>query len=376
MRKINLGLTVQINKKDDSFWVNGIKQNAVTLRDMFALCPNVKQAKLVNLGSLRDYDGTVWEEYKEHLVDFNTFADDGDMLITATVTPTPAMAEVCGDKNIPIVKHIMGNEIALFIAHTIYDFENQFNSYNKRKNYKAVWISPHIYEHNKSFFEVVTDSPASIGPYIWTDRFINEHAKGYKERHGKEATYEPSGKKEKRISVFEPNIGYEKTCVLPVVALEKLYNKHPDLIEFVNIFGSDNIKNKKIFVEFASSLNINKGKKLFFEARYPIVWSLNAHTDIMLAHQHDLSLNYAYFDAAWLGFPVVHNAHMVKDLGFYYPEWDGEKAAAKLKDVISNFDKKYHKNYMEKSRKIIKKYFWNNQKNIDGYAKLIEDVLK
>lgn len=374
MRKLNVGLTVQINDKKDSFWVNGIKQNAVTLREMFALCPNVASAKLVNLGSLRDYEGSVWNEYKENLTDFNTFVENGDVLITATVTPTPEMTETCGRKNIPIVKHIMGNEMGLFVAHCIYEFENQFNSYNKRKNYKAVWISPHIYEHNRSFFEIVTDSPASIGPYVWTDKFINEHAKGYKERYGNEALYEPSDKKEKRISVFEPNIGYEKTCILPVVALEKLYDKNPDLIEFANIFGSDNIKNKKIFVEFATSLNINKGKKLFFEGRYPIVWALKAHTDIMLAHQHDLSLNYAYFDAAWLGYPVVHNAHMIKDLGFYYSKWDGDKAASKLEDVILNFDEKYHGDYLKRSRKYIRKFFWNHPRNVEGYANLLDKV--
>lgn len=376
MRKINVGLAIQINKKNDSFWTNGIKQNAVTLRDMFALCPNVGSAKLVNLHSFKDYKDTVWEEYEEHLIDFNTFVDTCDVLVSATVTPTDQMIEICKRKNISIVKHIMGNEIAMFIAHCLYDFENQFNSFEKKDIYKSVWISPHLFEHNKSFFEVITDSEAFIGPYIWTDKFINQHVNGYKEKYGKEAFYTPSGKEEKRISVFEPNIGYEKTSVFPVVALEKLYNKHPDLIEFVNIFGSDRIKTKKIFVEFAFSLNINKAKKLFFESRYPIVWALNAHTDIVLAHQHDLSLNYAYFDAAWLGFPVVHNAHMLKDLGFYYPEWDGNKAAEKLKDVIKNFDSKYHKKYLEKSRKVINRYFWNNPKNVNGYAKLLEDILK
>ena len=374
MRKLNIGLTVQINDKKDSFWVNGIKQNAVTLRDMFELCPNVASSKLVNLGSLKDFTGSAWEEYAHNIIRFEEAADTLDVLITATVTPSEEMVQVLISKNIPIVKHIMGNELLGFQQHSIFNFENQFNSFSRRKNHKAIWISPHLFEQNKDFFEVITDSPASIGPYIWTPRFIEQHVNSFVKEGRYPDSYKPSGKKEKRVSVFEPNLTLEKTSVHPTIALEKFYRKRPDLLEFANIFGGDKLKSKKIFVEWAASMDIAKDKKIFFESRYPIVWSLFEHTDIMLCHQDMLPLNYIYFDAAWLGFPVIHNAYMVKDLGFFYPKWDSEEASKLLVDVAENFDTKYRDGYMKKSRKIIKKFLWNHPKNIEGYANLLDKV--
>jgi len=375
MRKINLGLTVQINDKKDSFWVNGIKQNTVTLRDMFALCPNVGSAKLVNLGSLRDYTGTAWQEYEKDIIHFEDVLENLDLLITATVTPSEDMVDRLIEKGIPIVKHVMGNEAWAVEQHTIYESENQFNSYQKRRNYKATWISPHLFDQNKDFFEVITDSPSSIGPYIWTPRFIESHVKTFAEAGKYSESYKPNGKKEKRVSVFEPNIGLEKTSFHPTITLEKFYKKRPDLLDFSSLFGANTIKDKNIYREWAVTLEIAKNKKIFFESRYPIVWSLFEHTDIVLCHQINLSLNYVYFDAAWLGFPIVHNAWMIKDLGFYYSKWDSEKASNLLADVAENFDTKYHDEYLKKSRKIIKKYFWNNSKNIKKYADLLDNVL-
>lgn len=376
MRKINVGLSVQINDKNDSFWVNGIKQNAVTLRDMFELCPNVGNATLVNLGKLKDYKDTAWEEYQDKLVDFDTFVESGDVLITATVSPNERMVEVLKSKNIPLIKHTMGNELLNFQQAAVLGYKKDFNTFARRENYKAVWISPHLYEQNKGFLETVCDAPASIGPYIWTPRFIEKHVERFVSRGEHVGFYEPLEKKERRISVFEPNITLEKTSIHPMIAIEKFYQKHPDLVEFASCFGAEKLKNEKIFVEWASTLDVAKNKKIFFEARYPIVWSLFKHTDIVLCHQDMLPLNYIYFDAAWLGYPVVHNAYMVKDLGFYYSKWDADRAADLLHTVATKFDSSYHKSYMKRSKKIIKKYFWNNPKNVDGYAKLLEDVLK
>lgn len=371
MRKLRVGFTVQINKKDESLWTNGIKQNAITLRDLFSLCPNVETSKLINLGSLKDYEGTVWEPFSEHIIDFNTCLDTLDVVITATVTPTTEMVERMQTKGIAMIKHIMGHEYQMFSEHMLFEFENQINSYKKRKNHKAIWISPHLFDSNKDFFEVICEAPASIGPYVWTPRFLDKHVEEYKKVNGGTGLYEPRGNTAKLLSTFEPNINLIKTSLTPVLIAEKFYNKAPQYLEKMNVFGAEKIKKKKIFVEFASDLNCYKNKKMFFEARYPIVWSLLKHTDIVVCHQRDLALNYVYFDAAWLGFPVVHNAHFVKDLGFYYENWNAEQASDLLIQICHTFDNN-REEYLAKSRKIISEFLPENEKNINGYAQLLE----
>ena len=91
MRKIRVGVSVQINDKADSFWVNGIKQNAVTIVETFSLCSNVESCKLVNLGSLKDYNGTAWEPYRNNIIDFDKFIENFDVFVSVTASPTAEM---------------------------------------------------------------------------------------------------------------------------------------------------------------------------------------------------------------------------------------------------------------------------------------------
>ena len=373
MRKINVGLSIQINDKDDSFWVNGIKQNAVTLREMFSHCPNVGSSKLINLGALKDYKGTVWEPFADDIIDFEACLDQLDVVITATVSFSSAMIDRLESKGIPIVKQIMGNEYAIFSEQMLFK-EESTNDYGKRRNHKAAWISPHFYEQNKDFFEIIIDNPTYIGPYIWSPRFIEQHARDCKEQLGFESQYVPRGNEAKSLSTFEPNINILKTCLTPVIITEKFYRKAPHLLDKMNVFGSSILTKKKILVDFVKDLSVYKDKKMFFEARYPMAWSLLKHTDIVVAHQRDLALNYAYFDAAWLGFPVVHNSHMLKDIGFYYEDWDADQASDILIDVAKDFDSEYEA-YKKQSREAISRFLPDNQDNINEYARLLELVV-
>lgn len=375
MRKLRVGFTVQINEKNESLWTNGIKQNAITLRDLFASCPNVESSKLINLGTLKDYKDTVWEKFAENIIDFDTCLDTIDVVITATVTPTDLMVEKLHAKGISMIKHIMGHEYQMFSEHMLFNFDKQLNSYKKRKYHKAVWISPHLFDSNKDFFEVICDAPASIGPYVWTPRFLEQHVEEYKKINGGTGLYEPRGKEAKLLSTFEPNINLIKTSLTPIIITEKFNNKAPQYLDKMNVFGGEKVKSKKILVEFVADLTCYKQKKIFFEARYPIVWSLLKHTDIVVCHQRDLALNYVYFDAAWLGFPVVHNAHLVKDLGFYYENWNAEQASDLLVQICQNFDST-REEYLQKSRKTISKFLPENEANIKGYAELLEMAVR
>lgn len=377
MRKLKVGFTIQINDPKDSFWTNGIKQNAVTLQECFSLCPNVENAYLVNLGKLTDYKDTVWQPFSDKIINFEKALEELDVLITATVTPTNLMVERLQEKKIILIKHIMGNEYQMFSEQMLFS-EEQSNTYKKRRNHKAVWISPHLFDQNKDFFEVVCEAPASIGPYVWSHKFIDNHVKAYmSQNEGHTGLYTPRGEQEKLISSFEPNINLLKTLLTPVVTAEKMFNKAPELIKKFSMFGADRIKKKKILVEFAGDLNVYKNKKLFFESRYPIVWALFTHTDILLSHQRDLELNYLYFDAAWLGVPVVHNASMVKELGYYYEGWDADQAVDQVINVAKNFDSSEYerRKYLDDSRRIISEYLPEHKRNVEGYAELLEKAI-
>jgi hypothetical protein len=78
--------------------------------------------------------------------------------------------------------------------------------------------------------------------------------------------------------------------------------------------------------EMCNKLDLSKKGKLKKYARIPIThifqhFSTSTRPVVFLSHQKECPLNYAHFEALWLGFPLVHNSedlHML-GLGYYYP---------------------------------------------------------
>lgn len=378
MRKLKIGVTVHINDPKDSFWTNGIKQNTVTLRKMFSLLPNVGEVKYINFGKLTEFEGSSWEQFKDHIITPSEALAifKPDVVVTAQITPHKQWSEEAKRQKVKIVKHVMGNEYEIFSEQVLFQYDGipQTNFYGKREYYDATWISPHFFEQNKDLMEVVSDSPSSIGPYVWDPIFIEKSAKDMAKTLKRETDiYLPSDKKGKRICTFEPNINLVKTCITPVLAMERMYRKQPDLIEKCKVFGTQKIKQKNIFIEFIRDLSVYSNKKMTVEGRFPMALCLFEYTDIVIAHQRNLDLNYAYFDAAWLGYPIVHNSKTLSGLGYYYDGWDADMASDVLIEVAREHDLSKDK-YLKESREYISRFLPEDPGNIETYANLFEDL--
>jgi len=121
-------------------------------------------------------------------------------------------------------------------------------------------------------------------------------------------------------------------------------------------------------------LDIIKNKKMTFENRFPMSWFLSEHTDVVLAHQWENALNYAYLDAIYMGYPIVHNAHLIKDMGYYYNEFDIAEGKDKLEYAILNHDKNIEE-YEEKNKKLLFNFSSDNLDVVKKYDILIENLM-
>jgi hypothetical protein len=373
MDKINVAITINITEPTESFFTNGIKQNAIILRDCLVRTDVVNECYYMNFGPQKDVSKSPWKEYEKWIInDFKEALEKIDLFINVNIFMGDGEINAAREKGAKVINHVMGNEYYGFLECILHKPDDHASIIRKVKGMDASWISPHLMENNKALFEVLYDAPAEVGPYIWSPRFMEHHVEELKKKD-LPGVYKPSGNTKKRISVFEPNIGMNKTAVFPMLVAEKFYAKHPDEVDKFSIFGSSHMAKKKNFIKFALDLHVNRAKKMFFEARYPIVWALQKHSDILFSHQQDCDLNYLYFDAAWLGFPVVHNAAMVPELGWYYPRFDDEKAVKHLHEVIQVFDTVpgYREEYLKNSREIISKFLPEHPRNVKGYNDLI-----
>ncbi|NBP56431.1 DUF2827 family protein [bacterium] len=377
MKKINIAITINIIEPEESLFTNGIKQNTIILRDCLLRSELVNEVYYINFGHQKDISKSPWKAYEQWIMhDFKESLGKIDLYINAAVFMNEPEINAAREHGAKVINQVMGNEYYGFLENVLFK-NNNSSIIRKIKGLDAAWISPHLYENNKALFEVLYDAPAYVAPYIWSPQFLMGHIDRFRKNEQIEG-YKPSGIPQKRISTFEPSIGMNKTAIFPMIIAEKFHDRYPDEVERFNMFGTFHVKDKKPFLSFALDLNVNRAKKMFFEARYPIAWSLLKHTDILLSHQQDCDLNYLYFDAAWIGYPIVHNATRIKELGWYYPGFDDEKAVKQLHEVIQIFDTVpgYYEEYLKTSREYISQFLPEHDRNVTGYTELIRLLFK
>jgi len=380
--KCNTGITLFLKEPDkDSLFTNGIRQNIILLREMFEKCSNVDKSYIINTATNAadlKYTGTLWEKYSQHIITLEQAKTMCDLVVVAHGSLHVGQYEELRLNGKCIVKQILGSELSMFNERILFDVPPG-GLYARNNNVSAVWMSPHFYQRDRFFFETMYNCPTYVGPYIWDPRFINEHVELVKKGDPNyTGLYVPSSSVSKKIATMEPNINMVKTSTMPIVISELLYRKYPHLIKDVKIFGAAKIKEKKDMIDFAKDLDVYKAKKMTFEARYPIVWSLYKHVDILLCHQTACELNYLYLDAAWLGWPVVHNSPMMPDIGWYYPENNANIAMEQINYIANNFESKDYPNngYVMRSRKAALKFMIENPENPKRYEFLIDAAFK
>ena len=72
--------------------------------------------------------------------------------------------------------------------------------------------------------------------------------------------------------------------------------------------------------------------KAVFLGRHDTPAFLAENTDAVISHQLENPLNYFYLEVCWQGYPLVHNAHLVPELGYYYAGNDVQAGAARLRE--------------------------------------------
>lgn len=372
-KKINIGITINITDPNESIFSNGIRQNIILLRELYEKCDNVNKAFIINVNNKKIENGTgsPLEPYLEHIINLSEALEHCHLVVVCHGSITQSEYETFSQKGIRFVKQVLGSQQSIFAETVLFKpNENAFNIYFRNDKIKKIWISEHFYDNEKHFHETLYACEVKVAPYVWSPRFIEEYAA----KTGLDYFYKPNVGKSKRISVFEPNINYVKNCIIPILISEKFYRQSPDSLKHSYIFNTKDLRSKKDFIQFCKDLDCHKDGKLFFQDGFAIMHCLYNFTDIVLSHQSGCALNYLYLDTAWYGYPLVHNSHMMQELGFYYPDNNVDVAIKHLQKITKSFDKSAEA-YLKKSRKYCEKYFADNPEYIKQYTELIEEAM-
>jgi hypothetical protein len=382
VKDVKIGITLLLFNDIKSFFSNGINQNSLFLCELllnigFDVYFIVEDPKLMDIhkDTLDDilYDKRFqYKKYSEILYsEFNVIItlsfSYGEMFILNYLKymNTKHVGYFCGNT------YIIETEKILYNQHKTRqndEYDYTINGYSK---YDQIWSIPQMSNINLDFWSILHRCKCLSVPFVWSQNAVTLFCKANKCKE--EDLYYINKGPDKKIAIFEPNISIMKWALPSVLLCEAAYRKNKKIkhLYITNINSSNTIDfNIKQFNKFMKSLDIVKDKKCSIEGRYTTLPFMKTNADIVVSHQWGNPLNYLYFDLAWMGWPIIHNADLCKDVGYFYEDFNLIKGASILEDVIENHDKNA-KEYLEKNRIAIERFLPTNEKLQNDYKNLI-----
>jgi hypothetical protein len=382
IKDVKIGVTLLLLNDVKSFFSNGINQNSLFLCELllnigFDVYFIVEDTKLmdINQDTLNDimYDKRFkYIKYSEILYsEFNVIItlsfSYGEMFIFNYLKymNTKHVGYFCGNT------YIIETEKILYNQHKnrqndAYDF-----TINGRIKYDQIWSIPQMSDINLDFWSILYKCTCLSVPFVWSQNAVTLFCKANKCKE--EELYYINKGLDKKIAIFEPNISIMKWALPSILLCEAAYRKNKRIkhLYVTNINSSNTTDfNLEQFNKFMNTLDIVKDKKCSIEGRYTTLPFMKNNADIVISHQWGNPLNYLYFDLAWMGWPIIHNAYLCKDVGYYYEDFELVKGASVLEDVLNNHDKNI-KEYLEKNRIAIDRFLPTNEKLQNEYKNLI-----
>ena len=378
MKKLKIGITIGLKDNKESIWTNGIKQNILMLT---RLLKNSEKQYDVYLLNTIDVDWSTKPSYLKdiEICNFRDKYEDMDMLIVMGAQINKSEIDNFKSKpNKKIIAYKCGNNY-IITAENILFKEDENKIYQFDEAYDEIWYIPQQHETNSGYYHTLYRSKAFIVPFIWHHQYLLEALvdieKGFKKGTFKKDYRYNIGKEKKRLGVMEPNLNMVKFCLIPAMIAEESYRgeigkEHIDKLMLTN---SEKVAKHKEFMGMIRTFDLFKDNKITSESRYQTAFILTQHIDVLICHQILNPLNYIYLDAAYMGYPVLHNAPMCKDLGYYYEGSDTVDGAKQLDYILTEHDKNIDA-YNERNDKVLMRYHADNMKLVKTYDKLIHNL--
>lgn len=380
MKNLKIGITLGLRTNDEAIWTNGIKLNCLILARMLQ---NSKMNYDVHLLNFNDGEFKYDEPYPNYLngFKFHKFLDKYEEMDLIFVVGSQINEEylihfksLSDDKR--VVSYRCGNNY-IISAESILFKESESKVYQFERTFDELWYIPQQHETNYGYYSTLYRTNSIIVPFIWDQYALLDNLQEI-ENFSKEGRFKKGiayTKKDKKvIGVMEPNLNIVKFCLIPLLICEQSYRGiGKDKIDYVMLTNSEKVGKHKDFLGIVENLDLYKDDKISSESRYRTAFIVTQHMDVVVCHQLLNPLNYLYLDVAYMGYPVLHNAPMCKDIGYYYEGSDTIDGAEKLNWILENHDDNISE-YKSRNSEALARYHSSNEDLIKTYDTLIHNL--
>lgn len=372
-KSLRIAITIGLHHENESLWSNGIKQNAVYLAEALKHCPSVQSVCLVNTTAVPITSNLPWDLTRWPTKTFDDAKDHIDVLVELGGQINSEQTDYLKRKGARVVSYCCGFEYVHAMQSIIFGRPMWGSNIFINQRYDAVWMIPQVANISEHYFSTFRRRPAQVVPFVWDPMFSNQRGLAFPNGGQYRPRPNTSGK---RITIMEPNNDVVKFCLYPILIAEEAYRVQPDAIEYLHVTNAERLaKDSKEFISLMLQLDIVKNHKAAFVGRFDTPQFLSEMTDVVVSHQWENALNYFYFDVAWQGYPLIHNADLCPDLGYYYPKNNVTLGKEQLLHVLKNHDADWEA-YTKKQREIISAYLPDHAEVTSGYEQLLHDLMQ
>ena len=369
-----IGITIDISRE---YLSNGVQQNLIFLADCINQIKG-KECFFLYIGELQSNNLILSYSCISYEIYLKEKANIFDLIIYGGFLPQPDLHSFDRNRS-KLTKFVylqLGNELNEDIDSVIHPSEkrNKETFVVNMYEFDQIWTSPH---YKKSIPYLATkhhNHDVKISPYLWDDKFLKMQFENLKLNISFDSF--KLNLNIKKVAVFEPNLFFTKTCLIPLFIVENYLQRYPCKIEALNIFGAKQLVKNEYFIKLILSMDSYNKKKEFLKIhpRINFLKAVNKYGGLIISHQIYNELNYLHFEALYLSLPLIHNSDSLKNYGYYYNELDIFKASYHLDQILKYHKENIHKQKL-KNQELFKQYSPFSQINKKGYKDLIDSLI-
>lgn len=368
-----IGVTLGLRDADESLWVNGIKQNAIFLVDALQHCPQVGSAVLVNTTAI-DVSRLTWAKPRWPVLSMPQVLQapqNLDVLIELGGQVGADETALLKARGTRLVSYCCGVEYIQAMEAMIFQRPLWGQNLFINPRYDAVWVIPQVAPSSAGFFSTLRRCPTDTVPFVWDPVFLQQRTQTYAQGGEARPFAGPA-----RVSVMEPNIDVVKFCLYPILIVEEAYRRNPEALGMLQVTNARQLAQHNLeFIGLMNQLDVVRQHKAVFLDRYDTPSFLAEMTDIVVSHQWDNPLNYFYLEVCWQGYPLIHNASLCQDLGYYYPGNDVQ-AGSRLLDQLVRGRNQGHAAYRQLQRERLARYRPGDPDMTARYSDLLQGLMQ
>ena len=366
---MKIGITADLRV---SLFSNGINQNALYLAMMYSdmghqvdvIGPSSIEGQAAKELSLLKIDSLHLRPISE------TLDEHYDLIITVGLMIEQHHYDryIAANPNFKFVAYKCGNELLTDMESILYNTHEKrtkiFGSLPASPTPDAIWSIPQMENTNLHYYmyQLGTDN-ATVVPFVW-DPIVIEN---YRDTHNFE---EWNGFKGKKFGIMEPNISIMKNLLVPITILDR-YLLEGGEADHIYLFSAKKLATNARLLKLLKDSRSGLINKVTAEDRQPTLRVLNKHVDLVVSWQIENNLNYLYFDIAWMGWPIIHNANLCQDVGYYYEGQNTQQATAQIQQALAN----HSEEYKTRNRETISRFTRLNPALSKAYQQLTDDVM-